>query len=338
MKKSAVIVLSFLCLIVFLCSFTVSQAEDEQKFTLKFAGIKTPDDPATLAMEKFAEIVNSSDANITIKTYPNSVLGSINDMLSGMPTGITDLFYNTLSCYGWLEGAKKFNVISAPFLWNSYEEMQSFLNSETAQEWFEEAAKSTGVRVLVADGELPPRELTSNKPVKNADDFKGLKIRTAESALVQQTMKRLGATPVVIPFSDLYLALKQGTVDAQENNFITVKNSSLYEVQKYFMKTDYIRDVSSIFISEDLWNKLSEHQKKVLKDAALEAVTYEAKLISESMDSTMEFLNQHMTYIDIDVKSIQDKLGADIYRNFDDEGTLWPKGTIDIIFDFKNKE
>lgn len=51
--------------------------------------------------------------------------------------------------------------------------------------------------------------------------------------MVQETMKRLGATPVVVPLGDLYMALSQGTVDAQENNFITVRNSSLYEVQDY---------------------------------------------------------------------------------------------------------
>lgn len=308
----------------------------EKSFSLKLAGIKTPEDPASVAMEKFAEIVNGkTDARITVKSYNNSVLGSVNDMLSGMPTGLTDMFYNTLSCYSWLEGAKKFNAVTAPFIWDNHEQLQAFLDSDIAQQWFEEAAQKTGVRVLAAAGELPPRQLTSNKPVKTAADFEGLKVRTAEAALVQQTMKKLGATPVVVPFADLYLALRQGTVDAQENNFITVKNSSLFEVQKYFMKTDYIRDVSCIFISENIWKQLSPAQQKVLQDAALEAVTYEAGQIAAQMDETMDFLNKNMTYVEIDVKSIQDKLGADIYKQFDTAGELWPTGTIDKILEFK---
>ena len=86
-------------------------------------------------MNRFAEILDQkSDLNITVKTYPNSVLGGSNDMLSGMPTGLTDLFYNTLSCYPWLEGAQKFNAVTAPFLWDSQEEFQAFLDSETAQQ------------------------------------------------------------------------------------------------------------------------------------------------------------------------------------------------------------
>lgn len=308
----------------------------EKEFKLKLAGIKTEDDPATLAMKHFAEIVNNNaEAKIKVEVYPNSVLGSTNDMLSGMTNGITDMFYNTLSCYCWLDGAKKFNAVAAPFIWDDHEELQAFLDSETGQAWFEEAAQATGVRVLAAAGELPPRQLTANKPIKSAKDFEGLKIRTAESAIVQQTMKKLGATPIVIPFSDLYMALRQGTVDAQENNFITVKNNSLYEVQKYFMKTDYIRDVSTLFISENVWKQMSPKQQEILKDAALEAVEYEAKLIADSLDETMKFLNEKMTYVDIDVKSVQDKLGADIYNEFDKAGELWPTGTINEILNFK---
>lgn len=350
MWKSRAKKLTLLLLIVMVATLTLSacgsssnqsssgnnSTTEEKLFELKIAGIKTEDDPATLAMEKFAEIVNNNpEANITIKTFPNSVLGSTNDMLSGMPTGITDLFYNTLSCYSWLDGAKKFNAIIVPFIWDSQDELEAFLESDIAKQWFDEAAEATGVRVLVAAGELPPRQLTANKPIKNADDFKGLKIRTAESALVQQTMKKLGATPVVIPLSDLYLALRQGTVEAQENNFVTVKNNSLYEVQKYFMKTDYIRDVSAIFISENIWKQLSPKQQQILQEAAMEAVKYEEQLIKENMEEIMKFLNEKMTYVDIDIDSIKNKLGEEFYRELDRGGTLWPTGTIDQILEFK---
>lgn len=336
--KKIIIVLIAAALLAPVALAQTQGASAEKKFNLKLAGIKTPEDPASKAMEKFAEQVGKNSAgSISVKTFNNNVLGSINDMLSGMPNGITDLFYNTLSCYSWLGGAKVFNAVSAPFIWDNYDQLQAFLDSEVGQGWFEEAAAKTGVRVLAAVGELPPRELTSNKPVRSAADFVGLKVRTAESALVQQTMKKLGATPVVVPFADLYLALRQGTVDAQENNFITVKSSSLFEVQKYFMKTDYIRDVSAIFISENVWKQMSPAQRAIVKDAAVQACKYEAEQIAAQMNATMEFLKKNMTYVDVDVKSIQDKLGANIYQEFDKAGQLWPTGTVDKIFDFKAK-
>ncbi len=311
-------------------------AAAEKSFKLKLAGIKTEDNPATLAMEKFAEIIASDpNLNIEVETFPNSLLGTSNDMLSGMPTGMTDMFYNTLTCYPWLEGAKKFNVVAAPFLWNDHEELQAFLDSDVAQGWMEEAAAATGVRVLAARGELAPRQLTANRPIETAADFEGLTIRTAEAAIVQQTMKKLGANPTVIPFADLYMALRQGTADAQETDFVTVKHNSLYEVQEYFMKTDYIRDVSAIFISENVWQEMSPKQQEAMKAAAEEAVLFEEAEIAAQMDEVMTFLNENMTYVDIDVASIQEKLGSSLYQEFDQAGELWPTGTIDDVMAFK---
>ena len=151
-RKVALILVVVLLLSLVLTGCGKSKAET---FELKLAGIKTEDDPATLAMNKLAELcAGDEDLNITIKTFPNSTLGSTNDMLSGMPTGLTDMFYNTLSCYPFLEGAKCFNAVAAPFIWDSHAEMEAFLASETAQKWFDEAAASTGVRVLAACGEL----------------------------------------------------------------------------------------------------------------------------------------------------------------------------------------
>ena len=146
-------------------------------------------------------------------------------------------------------------------------------------------------------------------------------------------MEKLGAQPTVVPFSDLYMALRQGTVDAQENGFMTVYSASLYEVQKYFMKTDYIRDVSAIFISDVLWNQLSDNQKAVLSAAAEKAVRTEEATIASQIDDVIAKLNESMTYIDIDVQSVQDALGEDFYDQFD--GDLWPEGTMKAINDFK---
>src|SRR5690606_6091030 len=130
-----------------------------------------------------------------------------------------------------------------------------------------QAAKNTGVRVITAVGDTEPRQLTANRPIRTADDFEGLSIRTAESQIVQETMQALGAKPIVIEFSDLYMDLRQGTVDAQENGFITVMNSSFYEVQDYLMQTDYIRDVKAWYISDELWKSLSPEQQAILEEA-----------------------------------------------------------------------
>ena len=157
-------------------------------------------------------------------------------MFTGMQSGTVDMMYEGISSYGWLEEAKDFNIMSFPFYWESYDEMIKVLETDEFKQMFDDAAKATGVRVIKAIGDTEARQLSANKAINNADDFQGLKIRTAEAKIVQETMKALGAEPVVIPFADLYMALRQGTADAQENGFITQQTASFFEVQSHVMQ------------------------------------------------------------------------------------------------------
>ncbi|MDD5014776.1 MAG: TRAP transporter substrate-binding protein [Atribacterota bacterium] len=335
MKKIIALVLVIGLVTIFMFGICSSLAA-EKTFTLKLAGIKNDEDPASKAMELFAEKVKKdSNGTIVVNPYTNSVLGNLNDLLSGMIDGTVDMLYNTLSCYSWLSDLRWLNITSAPFLWKDNKELQSFIDSPEVQRQFEEGSTSSGVRLLIANGELIPRQLSANRAIKNADDFKGLKIRTAEAPIVQAIMKKLGAVPVVIPFADLYMSLKTGVADAQENNFFTMKSSSFYEVQTHFMKTDYIRDVGAIFISDKIWNQMSDNQKKIMKDAAKEATDLEAKIIADTVEEVMAFLSTKMTYVEPDIASIQAKLGSDIYQEFDKEGKIWPTGTLDLVLKFK---
>lgn len=309
---------------------------EEKTFNLKLGSIRNDEDPATKALKEFVKLVEEkSNGTIKVTLYNNSVLGGLTDMLPGMTTGVVDMMHDRISCYGMLDGAAKFNIAAAPFLWESYEQLEGFMNSDDAKVWFDEAAKSTGVRAFAVKGETEARQLSSNKSVATADDFKGLKVRTAEIAVVQQTMKALGAEPVVIPFNDLYMSLRQGTADAQENGFLTIKNNSLFEVQKYLMQTDYIRDISTYYISENIWSQMSEKQRNAMIEAANEAGEIESQITREQLKETLEFLKGKMNFVEIDLDSVRAKLGDSVYEQFDSEGRAWATGAYEVIKSYK---
>lgn len=129
---------------------------EEKSFELKLAGIKSDEDPASLAMQVFADEVNNNSDTLSVKVYTNSVLGATNDLLSGMTDGTVDMFYNTLSCYAWVSGAEYFNAISAPFMWDDNAELEAFLATDEVQAWFESAANDSGVRCVMAAGSCLP--------------------------------------------------------------------------------------------------------------------------------------------------------------------------------------
>ncbi|MGH3516873.1 MAG: TRAP transporter substrate-binding protein [Haloechinothrix sp.] len=304
--------------------------------TLRLATIRAETDPTTIAAEKFAELVEGrTDGELTVEVFPNSQLGDFTDIFAEMASGgNVDMFYEGISIYNTLDGAKAFTVMSVPFLFDSYQQMLNVLRSDRFQQLFEEATKASGVRVIVANGDAEPRALSANRPIRNADDMQGLKIRIAEAPMPQAFARALGAAPTVIPFSDLYLALRQGVADAQENGAITMVTQSLYEVQDYYMPIDYIRDVRSWYISEQVWTSLCPSQQEALTTAGTEAGKLGTREVQAQLDKSMDTLRQQITVVDdVDVASFKQALDGVFEEKFD--GKLWQQGLLDEIEQLK---
>jgi tripartite ATP-independent transporter DctP family solute receptor len=305
------------------------------KVSLKLGHIRADTSPTHKAALKFAELVAAKTAGeVEIKVFPNSQLGGILDMFTGMKAGSLEMVYGGINTYGFIKGGEVFQITAVPFLYRDYDHMQNVLNSPIFRPHLDAAEKATGVKVIAITGDTAPRELTTrDKPVKTAADFKGLKIRIAESAMVRAAMQKLGANPQVIPFADLYMALKQGVVDAQENGVIPIKNMSFFEVQKFFMPTHYIRDVETFFIGAEKWASLSPAYQKGIRDATEEAGTLETQLTKQDLDEATKFLAGKMTIVEPDLGSIRKALEGVYEEQF--EGKLWPKGLLQQVREFK---
>jgi TRAP-type transport system periplasmic protein len=305
------------------------------KVSMKLGHIRADTSPTHKAALRFAELAAAkTNGEVEIKVFPNSQLGGILDMFTGMKGGSLEMVYGGINTYGFIKGGEVFQITAVPFLYRDYDHMRKVLTSPIFTPYLEAAEKATGVKTISINGDTAPRELTTrDKPVKTAADFRGLKIRIAESAMVRAAMQKLGANPQVIPFADLYVALKQGVVDAQENGVIPIKNMSFFEVQKYFMPTHYIRDVETFYISPDKWKTLSAAQQKAIAESAEEAGNLETELTKRELEEATQFLATKMTIVEPDLGSIRKALEGVYEEQF--EGKLWPKGLLQQVRDFK---
>src|SRR5512136_156888 len=312
-----------------------AQSSEAAKVSMKLGHIRADTSPTHKATVKFAELVaQKTNGDVEIKVFPNSQLGGILDMFTGMKAGSLEMVYGGINTYGFIKGGEVFQITAVPFLYRDYDHMRKVLNSPIFRPHIEAAEKATGVKVIAITGDTAPRELTTrDKAVKTAADFKGLKIRIAESAMVRAAMQKLGANPQVIPFADLYMALKQGVVDAQENGVIPIKNMSFYEVQKYFIPTHYIRDVETFFVGAEKWKGLDPSQQKALREAAEEAGNLETQLTVQELEDATKFLSTKMTIVEPDLGSIRAALEGVYEEQF--EGKLWPKGLLQKVREFK---
>ena len=318
MKKFAVV-----CLVLILAATTVFA---QGKITIRLGHIRDTNHPTHLAALKFKELVESgSNGRIEVKVYPNSQLGDPKQMFALMQVGDLEMMYGGINTFAWVKGGEAYEITAMPFLFKDYNHMRKSLQSDFFKPVQEKAEKETGIKIININGDTAPRGLTSNRPVVKADDFKGLKIRTAASPTVLRAMQALGALPQQIALSELYMALKTGVVDAQENGATVVASASLFEVQKYYMKTDYIRDIETFFMSLDMWNGLSAADRAMITKAANIAGDFETQKLGEVMKGVYDTLGQKMTVVTPDLASIRQALSG----AFDDfEGQKWPKGLI----------
>lgn len=297
--------------------------------TLRVAMIRTADDPGTVAAQEMAERVSErTDGDLDIQVFPDGQLGDMNDAYAGVASGEIDMYYETISTYSALEGAEAFTALTVPFLWDSYEQFKAVLDSEEFQVLFDEAAEETGVRVVEASGDNEPRALTATQPIETPSDMQGVKIRIADAPIPQAFAVELDAEPQVISLSDLYFSLRQGVVDAQETGSINVVNNSLYEVQDFYMPTDYIRDVRAWYANDALWQGLCEEHRTILEEEMAEVGDEVTEATREEIDEAMGVIEDNMTIVDVDVEAFRDELDGK-FDQFD--GDMWPEGTLDTV-------
>ena len=312
-------------------SFATGQMEDET-MTIKLGHIRDTEHPTHRGALRFAELVEEgTDGRITVNVFPNSQLGGIQEMFAQVSSGDLEMVYGGINTFGFIEGGDAFEITAIPFLYRDYEHMLSALKADFFDPVFEDAERRTGIKVMNIGGDTAPRGLSSNRRITGPEDFEGLKIRTAASEVVIRAMRKLGALPQQIPFSDLYVALRTGTVDAQENGAIVVANASLYEVQDYYMKTDYIRDIETWYVNPDWYDALSEADKEVLMDASEEAAQLVTELTTELLEEAYSTLEENMTVIrppELDLQAIRNVIEG-TYEDWD--GTKWPEGLLDRI-------
>lgn len=210
---------------------------------------------------KFKEEMESrSGGLITVTIYANGELGSVPENDQALREGSIQL--NSGTSGGLVD--KRLSYFDAPNLVSSNEQALKMVGRDT--ELFAFTSKiyeSMGMKMLsiVPSGF---RETSSNKAVRSYEDLAGLKIRTLENPTAIAYWEAWGANPTPVAFSDLYLALQQGLVEAQENAYNTITASKLYEQQKYIVNTHHVIMWGGMYMNLDFYNSLPDDYRALL--------------------------------------------------------------------------
>ena len=180
-------------------------------------------------------------------------------------------------------------VFDLPFLFASEKEADAILDGDFGK-YISEKMPAVGL-VNLAYWENGFRNLThSKKPVQRVEDFSGLKVRVMQNNVFLDTFKTMGANAVPMAFQEVFPALETKAIDGQENPFVTIDTSKLYEVQKYLSVTRHAYTPFMVLYSKVLFDKLSPAEQKVLVECAIEGRNEQRRVSRALSDKSLESL------------------------------------------------
>ncbi len=261
---------------------------------------------AHAGMKIFAEKVEQkSDGKMKVKIFPNGMLGSERDQAEQVVTGAIDMAKINGSLAESFEPTYK--AISIPFLFRDANHMHTFMRSEAAQKLLNSSKGKGFVGVTLYDS--GSRSFYSSKAIKTPADLSGLKIRVPESPTMMEMIRLLGARATPVPFTEVYTALQQGVIDAAENNISSLVEMKHSEVAKFYSMDQHMMTPDLIMISEVTWNKLTEEQQKIVKEAAIESMEEEIKIWAEIDNKNMRLAKeQGVTFVEVDKAKFREKV------------------------------
>ena len=292
---------------------------------LKWAHVYETSEPFhTASVWAAAEIEKRTAGRYHIDVYPASQLGKENDINQGLTLGTVDIIISGSSF-----AAKTFPRIGVtyyPYTFRGVEHLLAYTKSDIYKELTKGYEEKSGNHI-VATTYYGVRQTTSNKPITKCADMKGLKIRVPDVPAYLAMPRACGANTSPIAFAEVYLALQNGTVEAQENPLTTIEAKKFFEVQKYIVLTGHIVDHLNTVVSGGLWKKLSDADKKVFTDVAQEAsAKASAEVAAREKELVGVFKAKGISVTEVDKNDFRDTVLKNVtFESFGYQKADWDK-------------
>jgi tripartite ATP-independent transporter DctP family solute receptor len=266
---------------------------------LKWAHVYETSEPfhteSVWAAEEFKKRTNGK---YEIQVFPASQLGKETDINQGLTLGTVDIIISGSSFAA--RSYAPIGVTYYPYIFRDGDHLIAYTKSDIYKELSKGYEDKTGHHI-VATTYYGTRQTTSNKPIKACADMKGLKIRVPDVPAYLAMPKSCGANTAPIAFAEVYLALQNGTVEAQENPLTTIKAKKFFEVQKYIVLTGHIVDHLNTIVAKATWDKMSPEDRKVFGEIAQEAAVRATKIIQQQEAQLVEeFKKAGLTVTEVD--------------------------------------
>jgi len=271
--------------------FTAALAQDIKERSFKLALQNPKGHPLVVGAEKFAEIVAAkSGGKMKVNIFPGGTLGGDAPNVSALQGGTIE--FVLLNSGILASQVKDFEVYDFPFMFANSKEADTVVDGSFGKN-LHAKLEPKGI-VGLAYYELGFRNITnSKKPINTVEDIAGLKLRVIPNAINVDWVKAVGANPTPLAFPEVYAALEQKAIDGQENPLSVILANKFYEVQKNLAITNHQYNPQSLIFSKKVWDTLSDAEKKIVQDAAVEASKFQRQTSRDAAASTLAELKKN---------------------------------------------
>ncbi len=301
-------------------------AAEGKSYTINVASTFAPEGPVHQVMEEFKNnIETASGGRIKVVIHPSGALGGAREVSEGVHAGTIEM--GALGCEDFEYYAPEYSILEAPYLFRDVDHFKNFLNTHGDQ-LFSEVQEKSGI-ITSAWFYRGARMMTSNKKITTPDDLKGLKFRLPSIPVRVSVFEAFGASPTIVDFAELYMALKTGTVDAQENPPETIYSYKYYEAQKYLILSSHIFTLARYITSEEWFNTLTVEDQQLINTAWKDAA---AKVAEEYPDPDATYIEkcqeEGMEVVTPDNQAFME-LAAPVVKKYNQDN--WKPGLLDLI-------
>ncbi|SME89910.1 tripartite ATP-independent transporter solute receptor, DctP family [Tistlia consotensis] len=253
------------------------------EMTLQVAHIYDPGNLWYEATQRYLDAVTkATGGKVKFNVAASGTTGTWQESIEALPLGTNDIVIQsvgTLDRYDPLPGIEAF-----PYLIRDLDHFKKVYYGPIGGELYGDIEKKTGFKIVGA-GYRGARKLSANRKVVTLDDLKGLKLRVPPLKMYKRTWELLGASPVPMPFLEVFTALQQGVIDGQENPLEVIESKKLDEVQKYVMATDHVIGAMTFIFDSKRFASFPPELQKILQEEGEKAMLWATAEMVKQEDS-----------------------------------------------------
>ncbi|AXX92922.1 TRAP transporter, substrate binding protein, DctP family [Malaciobacter molluscorum LMG 25693] len=306
---------------------TKASADNSKKtYVLKFSHVVSANTPKGKAADYFEKRLEElSNGQIDVQVYPSSQLYKDNAVLKALKLDSVQMAAPSFSKFGKI--VPQLALFDLPFLFKDIDHLHRVQDGEVGKE-LKSMVTEKGYKALSFWDNNFKQFTSSKKPILMPSDAEGQKFRIMSSKVLEEQFKAVGASPQMMPFSEVYSALQQGVIDAAENPISNIYTKKFHEVQKYLTISNHGYLGYLVVMSEKFWNSLTPELQKDVEQAMKEATQKEREYANELDKEQFDLIKKYA----------KETGKLEIFTLNDEQRKAWKEATSKIYPDFYDKD